>query len=73
MCRRDRWKISCSSCSDDRISVREPARTGSPVLSIPGSCVQSFEQHEVAGHVADALAVVAILLVSEMDLYLDMV
>ena len=28
--------------------------------SIPGSCIQSFKQHEVAGHVADALAVVGV-------------
>ncbi|MGO4996882.1 hypothetical protein [Oribacterium sp. Sow4_G1_1] len=28
--------------------------------SIPGSCIQSFKQHEVAGLVADALAVVGV-------------
>lgn len=44
------------------------------MLSIPGSCVQPFKQYEVAGHVADALLLVGVLhLVSEMDLYLDMV
>ena len=38
--------------------MKEPARADSPVISIPGSCVQPFEQYEVAGHVSDALPVV---------------
>lgn len=54
--------------------MREPARTDSPVWSIPGSGVQPFEQYEEAGHIADAFLLVGVLhLVSEMDLYLDMV
>lgn len=53
--------------------MRESACADSPVILIPGSCVQPFEQYEVAGHVTDAFPVVWVLLVSEMDLYLDMV
>lgn len=30
------------------------------VVSIPDSCVQSFKQHEVAGHVSDAFPVVGV-------------
>ena len=32
------------------------------MISIPGSCIQSFKQHEVAGHVSDAFPVVWVLL-----------
>lgn len=53
--------------------MRESARADSPVILIPGSCVQPFKQHEVVGHVAEAFSIVLVLLVSEMDLYLDMV
>ena len=53
--------------------MRESAHADSPVILISGSSVQPFEQYEVAGHVSDALAVIGVLLVSEMDLYLDMV
>lgn len=38
--------------------MKESARADSPVWLIPGSCVQSFEQYEIAGHVADAFSVV---------------
>lgn len=54
--------------------MRESACADSPVMAVPGSCVQPFEQYEEAGHIADAFLLVSVLhLVSEMDLYLDMV
>ena len=28
------------------------------MISVPGSCVQSFKQYEVAGHISDAFPVV---------------
>ncbi len=41
----------------DRISVREPARADSPVMSVSGSCVQPLEQYEIAGHIFDVRTV----------------
>ena len=38
--------------------MRESACADSPVMSVPGSCVQPFEQYEEAGHIADAFLLV---------------
>ena len=38
--------------------MKESACADSPVWSISGSCVQPFEQYEVAGHVSDTFPVV---------------
>ena len=40
--------------------MRGPARADSLVISIPGSCIQPFKQHEVAGHVSDAFPIVGV-------------
>lgn len=44
------------------MNTGEPASADSPVRSIPGSCVQAFKQHEVAGHISDAFPVIRIFL-----------
>ena len=48
--------------SSQIVSVRESARADSPMVLIPGSCVQAFKQYKVAGHVSDAFPVVWVLL-----------